>query len=161
MVIIFVLGWIAFVLLLMLYVAAVSHHCDGCGEKLVRWTGNRWRCPDCGRIYNIGMLVLGRERQMACGSKDDKKLDKEVPVKEETPDMIYLLPDERCPCGYSPYWVELPYRTGAVQYVRADVFVEMTSEWMKKNCMGYWMDDSALSNRDLIEEYKKYMYVNR
>lgn len=154
MVIIFVLGWMAFVLLLLLYVAAVSHRCDGCGEGLVRWYGSKWRCPNCGRIYIISMLGLGKKRQV----EDDKKLDKDVPANEKTPDMIYLLPDERCPCGYSPYWTELPYRTGAVQYVRADVFVEMTAQWMKKNCMGYWMDDSALPNRDLIEEYKKYMY---
>ena len=154
MVIIFVLGWIAFVLLLLLYVAAVSHRCDGCGEKLVRWTGNRWRCPDCGRIYNIGMLGLGRMRQV----EDDNNLDKEVPVNEKTPSIIYLLPDVGYPYGYSLYWAELPYRSGAVQYVRADVFVERTAKWMREYGMGYCLDDSALSNEDLIEEYKKYMY---
>lgn len=77
MVIIFVLGWIAFVLLLLLYVAAVSHHCDACGEELVRWFGNRWRCPNCGRIYTIGMLGLGRMREEYHRPKDDNNLVKE------------------------------------------------------------------------------------
>lgn len=70
-IIIDILGFIAFVLLLLLWIAAVSHHCDECGEMLVRSTGNKWRCPKCGCIYTISMLGLGRMRQGAFRSQDD------------------------------------------------------------------------------------------
>ena len=73
----FILGFIAFVLLLLLWIAAVSHHCDGCGETLVRSVGNRWRCPKCGRIYTISALGLGRMRQVAFGSQDFENMVKE------------------------------------------------------------------------------------
>jgi uncharacterized Zn finger protein (UPF0148 family) len=61
----FILGFIAFVLLLLLWIAAVSHHCDGCGEMLVRSAGNRWRCPKCGRIFIISVLGLGKQKLIA------------------------------------------------------------------------------------------------
>lgn len=70
----FILGFIAFVLLLLLSIAAVSHHCDGCGETLVRSAGSRWRCPKCGRIYIISVLGLGRMRRVAFGSQDDENM---------------------------------------------------------------------------------------
>jgi ribosomal protein L37AE/L43A len=73
----FILGFIAFVLLLLFWIAAVSHHCDGCGETLVRSAGSRWHCPKCGRIYIISVLGLGRMRQVAFGSQDDENMVKE------------------------------------------------------------------------------------
>ena len=59
----FILGLIALVLLLLLWIAAVSHHCDGCGEMLVRSIGSKWHCPKCGRIYTISKLGLGRMKK--------------------------------------------------------------------------------------------------
>ena len=38
-----------------------------------------------------------------------------------------------------------------------DAFIEKACEWLEKNGCGYWLDDSALPNRDLIDEFRKYM----
>ena len=53
--------FLTIVVVILISVAAASHHCDYCGENLVRLTGNRWRCPKCGRHYYIGKLGLGKQ----------------------------------------------------------------------------------------------------
>lgn len=44
-----------------------------------------------------------------------------------------------------------------IEYIRTDAFIEKACKWMEKNGCGYWLDDSVLPNRDLIEEFRKYM----
>ena len=75
----------------------------------------------------------------------------------EAPEKIYL---EWYCIGDKKYreWVITPKTNDEpIQYIRFDAFIEKACEWLKKNGCGYWLDDSALSNKDLIEEFKKYM----
>ena len=44
-----------------------------------------------------------------------------------------------------------------IEYTRTDAFIEKACDWLEKNGCGYWLDDSALPNRDLIEDFRKYM----
>lgn len=69
------------------------------------------------------------------------------------PDKLYARTNDNITLdiSYAPHTME------AVEYVRTDAFVEKACSWMKKNGCGYWLDDSALSNSDLIEDFKNYM----
>jgi hypothetical protein len=71
----------------------------------------------------------------------------------KAPEKIYLTSDEK----KSYVFTQKRSDGMGVEYTRTDAFIEKACEWLKKNGCGYWLDDSALSNKDLIEEFKKYM----
>lgn len=49
------------IIIILISIAMVAHHCDNCGETLIRLTGSRWCCPKCGEHYHIGKLGLGKQ----------------------------------------------------------------------------------------------------
>ena len=79
----------------------------------------------------------------------------------EAPERIYItnfdieaLPKDE---QLSERWGDVRIQDTDIEYTRTDAFIEKACEWLEKNGCGYWLNDSALSNRDLIEEFKKYM----
>lgn len=51
---------------------------------------------------------------------------------KKTPENIYLLSDDRNSNGLSICWYEAPYATGAIEYIRKDVFIEKVEEYLYK-----------------------------
>ena len=71
----------------------------------------------------------------------------------EAPEKLYL--DATSKCGDTVFTIK--NNDTDIEYTRTDAFIEKACEWLEKNGCGYWLDDSALPNRDLIEDFRKYM----
>ena len=74
-------------------------------------------------------------------------------MRTNAPEKLYL--DATSKCGDTVFTIK--NNDTDIEYTRADVFIEKACDWLEKNGCGYWLDDSALPNRDLIEDFRKYM----
>lgn len=75
----------------------------------------------------------------------------------EAPEKIILSADRDTQIIYDEWVIEDLTDNIKIEYTRTDVFIEKACDWLEKNGCGYWLDDSALPNRDLIEDFRKYM----
>ena len=78
----------------------------------------------------------------------------------EAPKEVYLLPDERNPDGLSICWYEAPYRTGAIEYTRTDVFISKAAKWLSEIHRVCDITDEngyRIELRELIARFGKYM----
>ena len=82
-------------------------------------------------------------------------------MKENAPEEIYLLPDDRNPNGLSICWYEAPYCTGAIEYVRKDAFIEKAAGWLEDFCNEHYImsysDSHEVETKELIEIFIKKM----
>ena len=84
-------------------------------------------------------------------------------MKANAPEEIYLLPDDRNLNGLSICWYNAPYRTGAIEYIRADAFIEKACSWLEENKDKYLYNTGEKGeyiptcSDKMIEEFRKYM----
>ena len=79
----------------------------------------------------------------------------------KAPEKIYLCPSDRANGEYEDEWLYNPWGEGCVKYIRKDVFIEKTCDFIKANIdhyIGHYLnDDDTYLDDSFIEDFKKYM----
>lgn len=79
----------------------------------------------------------------------------------KAPEKIYLCPSDRANGEYEDEWLYNPWGEGCVKYIRKDVFIEKTCDFIKANIdhyIGHYLnDDDTYLDVSFIEDFKKYM----
>jgi hypothetical protein len=76
-------------------------------------------------------------------------------MKAKAPEEIYLLPEVGNPDGLSICWYDAPYRTGAIEYIRTDAFIERAEEFIYSALNDGIMGTANIE--DFMRLFKKYM----
>lgn len=71
-------------------------------------------------------------------------------MKANAPEEIYLLPDDRNSNGLSICWYDAPYRTGGIEYIRTDAFIEKAIKYVANHFLAPGMDNE-------IKDFVNYM----
>ena len=75
----------------------------------------------------------------------------------EAPEKLYIALSELTEDGRTfvlNHRVDYPI---CIEYTRTDAFIEKACAWIKENNYWDWMNNSILSNKDLIKDFIKYM----
>ena len=72
----------------------------------------------------------------------------------EAPEGIYLLPDDKNPNDLSICWYDAPYRTGAIEYIRTDAFIEKALKWY---CLDCECNDNCKGKCFFYREFERYL----
>lgn len=70
----------------------------------------------------------------------------------EAPKEIWLLPDIEMPDSLSILWHKAPYCTGAIEYIRKDVFIEKVKEFLWAHTPG-----TDYHVNYIVKKFEKYM----